>query len=75
MLVAAAAAFALAIAAVVVGQRKEDSENHPLKGSIGRRMGLFSNFAKSSLFKNKIDRPQRVVEMTLSGGEGYAGRS
>ena len=52
----------------MMGQGKQVKSTHPLQGAIGRRMGLFSNFANSSLCNN-TDRPQRVVEMTMSGDE------
>lgn len=68
MIAAAALAVALAIAAVILGQRKKPKEMHPLTGSVGRRMGLFSNFADSALCNN-TERPQRVVEMTMSGDD------
>jgi len=63
MMAVAAAAVVGAIAAVAVGSRKRRVQNHPLSGSVGRRMGLFSNFA------NKCDtgnRPDRLVEMNGS---------
>jgi hypothetical protein len=67
MLLAAAAAVAVAMAAVAMGQFKtQKPKQHALEGIIGRRMGLFSNFASSKLARN-VDRPQRVVEMTMSG--------
>jgi len=73
MLVAAAAAVALAVAAVIMGTRKKPKNTHALTGSVGRRMGLFSNFADSSLCSN-TDRPARVVEMTMSeNDEQYKG--
>lgn len=45
--VAGAAAVAAGIA-IVYGQRKRERETHPLRGSVGRRMSLFSNFADSA---------------------------
>lgn len=72
MLIAAAVAVAMAIAAVVLGQRNKARDPHALSGSVGRRMALFSNFADSSLCNNAA-RPQRVVEMTMSGDEDYKG--
>lgn len=72
MLVAAAVAAALAIAAVVLGSRKTSKEMHPLSGSVGRRMGLFSNFADANLCSNS-DRPKRTVELTRSDDSQYQG--
>jgi len=70
MLIAAAAAVALAVAAIAVGNRKRAPEKHALSGSVSRRMGMFSNFADSSLLCSDANvRPQRVVEMTMSGDE------
>jgi hypothetical protein len=63
MLVAAAAAAVAALAAVVLGQRQTEPVSHPLRGSVGRRMGLFSAFADSA-----IGRPNRVVEMSHDDG-------
>jgi hypothetical protein len=69
MLVAAAIAVALALAAIMMGQGKQVTTNHPLQGSVGRRMGLFSNFANKSSLSGSTGRPQRVVEMTMPTGE------
>lgn len=66
MLIAAAAAAALAIAAIVVGSRKSEKPVHPLSGSVARRMELFSNFADCALCDSGMQRPDRVVEMTMS---------
>ncbi|GKY98137.1 hypothetical protein MPSEU_000771500 [Mayamaea pseudoterrestris] len=75
MLVAAALAAAMAMAAIYVGQGKGTKSSHALQGSVGRRMGLFSNFANKSALSGGTERPQRVVEMTMSGDDGakYSG--
>jgi hypothetical protein len=73
MLIMAAVAVAVAIAGVILGTRKRAKDMHPLTGSVGRRMGLFSNFANAALCNN-TDRPERVVEMTMSkDDEQYKG--
>jgi hypothetical protein len=73
MLMLAAVAAAAAIAGVILGTRRRAKDMHPLSGSVGRRMGLFSNFANATLCNN-ASRPDRVVEMTMSkDDEPYKG--
>ena len=55
-------AAAVAIGAAIFGQRRERVGNHQLKGSVARRMDLFSNFADRALCDQA--RPERVVEMS-----------
>lgn len=64
MLIAAAVATALAVGAVVKGLRRSEPPAHALKGSVARRMGLFSQFADCALCD--AARPDRTVEMTMS---------
>lgn len=64
-LVVAAVAATTALLAVVVGQRRDHAGNHQLKGSVARRMDLFSNFADRALCDTST-RPDRVIEMTNS---------
>jgi len=52
----------------MMAQRKQPKEIHPLKGSVARRMQLFGNFADSALC-GTTDRPDRVVEMTMSADD------
>jgi hypothetical protein len=54
--------------AVVLGQRRRPVDTHPLRGSVARRIGLFSNFADAALCAS-VERPERVVEMTMSHDE------
>lgn len=65
MLLVAAVAASFAVGAVIAGTRKKPREMHPLSGSVVRRMGLFSQFADAALC-NSVNRPERVVEMTMS---------
>ena len=58
-------------AAVLLGQRKKPTDTHPLRGSVLRRMGLFSNFADSTLCSSVERTNPRMVEMTMSK-EDYA---
>lgn len=64
-LLVAAVAATTAMAAVIVGQRRDPEDRHQLQGSVARRMDLFSNFADRALCNNE-SRPGRVVEMTKS---------
>lgn len=64
MLIAAAIAAAMALMAVVAGQRRTNSSKHALQGSVARRMSLFSSLAGASMLCG--DRPARRVEMTMS---------
>jgi hypothetical protein len=66
MLVAAAAAVAMALFAIVAGQRRQEKQPHVLTGAVARRMALFSNFCDSTLCDSSVGRPSRMVEMTLS---------
>lgn len=59
IIVAACAAIAAAIA-MVVGNRRNKEELHPLSGSLDRRMNLFSALADGNLCG---DRPPRTFEM------------
>ena len=68
MLVVAAVASAMAVGAVVKGLRRSDPPPHVLKGSVARRMGLFSQFADCAICSDG-GRPQRVVEMTMSADD------
>ena len=55
-----AAVAGMAIAAVAIPRRKIATEaNHPLKGSLNRRISLFSNLAKHS---DSANRPPRRDE-------------
>mmetsp|Transcript_25696 Transcript_25696/g.37605 ORF Transcript_25696/g.37605 Transcript_25696/m.37605 type:complete len:85 (+) Transcript_25696:320-574(+) len=45
MVVVAAVAAVAALAAIMMGQRKEEKDTHKLRGSIAKRMALFSCFA------------------------------
>jgi len=64
-LLCAGVAAAGAILAVALGQRKgESNKPHPLQGSLGRRMMLFSGLAnKNILSSSTSNRPERVVEI------------
>lgn len=66
MLLVAGAAATAALAAAVIGSRKEPREKHQLEGSVKRRITLFSAFADSALCGATGSRPERVVEMTSS---------
>jgi hypothetical protein len=69
MLVAAAAAVAMALFAIVAGQRRQEKPPHVLQGAVARRMALFSNFCDSTLCdasSGSVSRPSRMVEMTMS---------
>ena len=68
MLILAAVATAMAVGAVVKGLRRSETPPHVLKGSVARRMGLFSQFADCALC-SEGGRPQRVVEMTMSADD------
>jgi hypothetical protein len=57
-------AAATAMVAGIFGQRRERVGNHQLKGSVARRMDLFSNFADRALCDQT--RPEHAVEMTAS---------
>jgi len=46
--VSAAAVAGVAIAAAVIPKRKVETNDHPLKGSLNRRINLFSNLAGHS---------------------------
>jgi hypothetical protein len=48
-LVLAAMAATTAMVAGILGQRREKAGNHHLRGSVARRMDLFSNFADQAL--------------------------
>jgi hypothetical protein len=63
MLIAAAVATAMAIAAVITGQRRSNLKQHSLSGSVARRMSLFSTMAGTNMGS---DRPARRVETTVS---------
>lgn len=69
LLAAAALAVAVAIGAVVVGQRKQEVV-HPLKGSVARRKGLFQSFTDCALCDtiptDGKAAQQRHLEMTYS---------
>jgi len=71
MLVIAAAAAGAAIGAVVMGRKQQTvKSSHPLRGGLNKRINLFSNFANKS--SAKVERPDRLVEMTSKGDEaGY----
>jgi hypothetical protein len=66
MLVAAAATVAMALFAIVAGQRRQEKQPHVLTGAVARRMALFSNFCDSTLCDSSVARPSRTVEMTMS---------
>ena len=57
-LAVAALAATTALVAGILGQRREKVGNHQLRGSVARRMDLFSNFADRALSDAK------GVEMT-----------
>merc|ERR1712232_150008 len=62
-LLCAGVAAAGAIMAVILGQRKgESNKPHPLQGSLGRRMMLFSGLANKNILSTS-NRPERVVEI------------
>ena len=63
MIVVAAAAAALAIAAVFQGIRNTRTSTHSLKGSVSRRIALFSTLAGVTNSKCST-RPERRIEMT-----------
>ena len=67
MLVAAAAALAVAVGAVVTGQRRSNAPKHALRGSVSRRIALFSSLAGTN--KLSGSRPSRRVEMSMPSGE------
>ena len=48
MLLGAAAVAGVAIAAAVIPKRKVETNDHPLKGSLNKRINLFSNLAQHS---------------------------
>lgn len=62
MLIVAAVSSLFIVGAVVVGTRKPPRKEHPLAGSVARRMDLFGQFADSALGREK------AVEMTSSNG-------
>jgi len=63
-LLCAGVAAAGAILAVALGQRKgESNKPHPLQGSLGRRMMLFSGLANKNILSSTSNRPERVVEI------------
>jgi hypothetical protein len=62
-LAVAALAATTAIVAGVLGQRRENVGKHQLRGSVARRMDLFSNFADRALSDAKD------VEMVSSKDE------
>lgn len=68
MLIAAAAAVAVALAAVIRGQRNSTVSNHSLKGSVSRRIALFSSIAGTT---NTVygSRPERRIELALAKEE------
>lgn len=68
MFLAALVAVAMAVFAVVVGQRQQEKKAHLLQGSVLRRMNLFSNFCNSAL-SDSTARPSRAVEMTMPGDD------
>ena len=63
MIIVAAAAVALAIAAVFQGLRHSKPSTHSLKGSVSRRIALFSSIAGGTNTKYS-SRPERRIEMT-----------
>ena len=69
MYIVAAVATMFAIGAIIAGQRKPAKSTHPLSGSVQKRIGLFSQFADSTLCAS-MARPERVVEMTMSSDDG-----
>jgi hypothetical protein len=62
-LVMAAMAATTAMVAGIIGQRREKVGNHHLRGSVARRMDLFSNFADQALTGEK---GSSTVEMSSS---------
>lgn len=62
-LAVAGLAASVAMAAVVVGQRRPGgAAPHPMQGSVARRRGLFANFADRALCND----PKNSVEMVSS---------
>jgi len=55
-MLAVAAVAGVAIATVFMPKRKVETQEHPLKGSLNRRIGLFSRLAKHS---DSANRPPR----------------
>ena len=51
--------------AAAIGQRRDRKDRHPMTGVIKRRVDQFSCFADSAVCAS-TDRPERVVEMTMS---------
>eukprot|EP00527_Entomoneis_sp_CCMP2396_P006511 CAMPEP_0198141362 /NCGR_PEP_ID=MMETSP1443-20131203/4387_1 /TAXON_ID=186043 /ORGANISM="Entomoneis sp., Strain CCMP2396" /LENGTH=188 /DNA_ID=CAMNT_0043804095 /DNA_START=246 /DNA_END=812 /DNA_ORIENTATION=- len=62
-------ALATAMAAMVVGQRKESKKKHPLEGCVQKRMGLFSSFVKRHGDRSSERAEPRVVEMAAKEGD------
>jgi len=71
MLIVAAAAAGVAIGAVVMGRRQKSVQAHPLQGAMNRRMQLFNEFGNKPAAST--GRPERLVEMTTSGGDMGSG--
>lgn len=71
MIIVAAVATMFATGAIVMGQRNQIKE-HPLKGSVARRKGIFQQFADCALCdsvplaQNDATAGQRHLEMTMS---------
>jgi len=64
----AGVAAAGAIVAVALGQRRGEAQKpHPLQGSLGRRMMLFSGLANKNILSS--NRPERVVEMAENNND------
>ena len=57
MLITAAVAAAVAVAAVIAGQRRSNIHKHSLSGSVARRMEIFGSLADNHNLC--IDRPAR----------------
>lgn len=67
MMIAAAAAVAVAIAAMIVGTRRQGKEEyHPLRGSIEKRMKLFGGFTDKCFGDRQLCGADKEMEM----GEG-----
>ena len=62
-------ALATAMAAMIVGQRKDGKKKHALVGAVQKRMGLFSSFVKRHGSGNGGRQQARVVEMSAKGGD------
>lgn len=67
-LLCAGVAAAGAIVAVALGQRRGEAQKpHPLQGSLGRRMMLFSGLANKNILS--ANRPERVVEIAENSND------